>query len=144
MSKNQTNKDVISEDVALKELTEFVNHYSLTEKTEDEVKEEMNISLIAIQKGYLVIDSDFKPILKLKEPIKSEDDAVVMDSIEFITRVYPKDHVRLSKGLNMQKDAMQYMLNCIAHLAQLPSASYVNKFSKFDYTVIQQISTVFM
>lgn len=137
-------KNLMSEEQALQELTAFVNHHSLIEKSAEEVKEDLNIALIALQNGSLVIDQDFKPVLKLKQPIKTEEGNVDLDKIEFLTRVLPKDHIRLSKGLNLQKDQMEYMQKCIAHLSQLPVYGYLNKFCKFDYTVMQQISTVFM
>lgn len=134
----------ITEEKALEELTAFVNHYSLETKTQEEVKEDMKVALLAIQNGNLVIDSELKPVLTLKDPLKNEDGGIVMDKIEFLTRVFPKDHIKLSKGLNLQKDQMEYMQKCISHLCKLPTSSYLDKFSKFDYTVMQQICTVFM
>lgn len=145
MATNKYKTNVISEELALTELTEFYNHYSLVEKSEEDVKEDLNIALEALKKGLLTFDTDKKPIYTLRDVIKSEDGSdVVLEKIEFKTRIFPNEHIRLSKGLNMQKDGMQFMINCISHLAQFPSVGYVNKLSKFDYTVVQQLSTVFL
>lgn len=137
-------KNVISEELAIRELTDFYNHHSLIEKQENEVKEELNIALIAVQNGLLKFDADLVPVYTLKNPVLNDEKEVSMSDINFVTRILPRDHVRLSKGLSIQKDSMEYMQKCIAHLASLPTPAYLNKFSKFDYTVIQQLATVFM
>ena len=104
----------------------------------------MSISLIALQKGLLVINSENVPTLTLKDPIKNEDGQISKESIEFKTRIFPSDHIKLSKGLNISKDQMEYATRCQAELAKLPTAAYLNKLSKFDLKVVQELASVFM
>lgn len=137
-------KNIISEELAIQELTAFYNNHSLIEKEENEVKDELNIALIALKNGLLKFNSNYEPVYTLKTPLLNDNGDVTMSEISFKTRIFPKDHIALSKGLNVQRDSMEYMQKCIAHLANLATPAYLNKFSKFDYTVIQQISTVFM
>lgn len=134
---------VVSKEVAEKELIEFHNHFALVPGNEDEVLEELNIVSLAIQQGLLVFDENKVPSYKLKTPVKNTDDEVVLDKVTFKTRIFPNDHVQLSKGLNISKEVMTYALRCTAYLAGLSSPAYLNKLSKFDYTVIQQVGTVF-
>lgn len=133
----------VSEEIAEQELIGFYNHYSLIPGEDSEILEELSVAKIALMQGLLKFDDDKKPSYTLKDPIKNEAGDVSLSEIQFKTRIFPNEHVKLSKGLNIQKQTMEYALRCQAHLAQLPSVSYLNKLSKFDYTVVQQIGTVF-
>jgi len=135
------NKDKVSEEVAISEIVEFVNHHSVVPRGEEEIKEEYQVSILAVQKGLLVIN-DNVPVYTLKEPI-NPDGEFALSKIEFKTRIRPNEHSRLSKGLNLQKESFEYSLRCLAFLSQI-SQGELNKLSKFDYTVVQQLGTVFM
>ena len=139
----KTSTSVVSEEVAEKELISFYNHFALVPGEDEEILDELNIAKIAIMKGFLVFDENKIPTFSLKEPVKSESGEVVLESITFKTRIFPNEHIKISKGLNIQKQTMEYALRCTAHLAGLTSTSYLNKLSKFDYTVVQQVGTVF-
>jgi hypothetical protein len=140
--KTQTSA-VISEEIAEKELIDFYNHYALIPGEDTEILDELEVAKIALMKGLLQFDDDKVPTYTLKDPLKNEAGEETLSKIVFKTRIFPNEHVRLSKGLNIQKQTMEYALRCQAHLADLPSVSYLNKLSKFDYTVVQQIGTVF-
>lgn len=133
----------VSEEIAEQELIDFYNHFSLIPGEDSEILEELNVAKIALMQGLLKFGKDKKPTYTLKDPVKNDKEEVSLSEIEFKTRIFPNEHVKLSKGLNIQKQTMEYALRCQAHLAQLPSVSYLNKLSKFDYTVVQQIGTVF-
>lgn len=135
---------VISEEIAIEEIVNFYNEFGLEKKEWNEVKEELNIAMVAVKQGLLVF-IEGKPVFQLQNPIQNKEKTeTVLEKIEFKTRILPRDHVNLGKGLNIAKEQMQFSLNCTAFLACLPSQSYLNKFSKFDYTVIQQITNVFI
>ena len=137
------NTSAVSEEVAEKELIDFYNHYALLPGNDDEILEELNIAKVAICMGLLVFDEDKIPTFKLKEPVKNQDDEISLEEITFKTRIFPNEHIKLSKGLNIQKQVMEYALRCTAHLSGLSSTAFLNKLSKFDYTVVQQITSVF-
>lgn len=139
----KTETSAVSEEMADKELIDFYKYFALEPPSDEEVVEELSIAKRALMEGLLTFDENKVPIYKLKQPVKNEAGDVSLDSITFKTRIFPNDHVKLSKGLNIQKETMAYAMRCTAHLANLPSVGYLNKLSKFDYTVIQQIGTVF-
>ncbi len=142
-SVNSVEKVAVTEEVAIKELVEFYNYYALEPLEEIEILEGMNIAKLAIIQGLLTFDEDLVPTYKLKNPIKNDKGEISLSEIKFKTRIFPKDNIRLSKGLNISKQTFEYSMRCMAFLAGLSSSSYMNKFSKFDYTVIQQVGTVF-
>lgn len=140
----KTEASAVSEEVAVKEIVDFYNFFALEQLTEEEILEDLSIVKKAVMEGLLVFDSESKvPTYTLKDPVKNDAGDIALETITFKTRIFPNDHVKLSKGLNIQKETMAYAMRCTAHLAGLASANYLNKFSKFDYTVIQQIGTVF-
>ena len=140
----ETKTSAVSEEVAVKELVDFYNHFSLEPLTEDEVLDDLNIAKLAVMEGLLSFDKETKvPTYKLRNAILNDKKEPTLEEVTFKTRIFPNDHVRLSKGINIQKETMAYAMRCTAHLASLPSPAYLNKFSRFDYTVIQQIGTVF-
>lgn len=139
----KTSTSAVSEEVAEKELVEFFKHFSLDEEDDSEIIESLSVAKRAVMAGLLVFDEDKKPTYTLKHPVKNEAGDVSLETIEFKTRIFPNDHIKLSKGLNIQKETMAYAMRCTAHLAGLPSTAYLNKLSKYDYTVVQQVGTVF-
>ena len=139
----KTKTSVLSEDIAENELVEFYNYFALIPAEPSEILEGLDVAKVALMQGLLKFDDDKVPTYTLKHPVKNDEGAEVLTEIVFKTRILPNDHIKLSKGLNIQKQTMEYALRCQAHLAQLPTAAYLNKLSKFDYTVVQQVGTVF-
>lgn len=135
----------VSEEVAELDLVEFFNKYSLDIKDPKEiVSEDLKRSKQAVMAGLLVFDDSKIPTFTFHEPIKNKDDEVSLDKVTFITRIYPKDQAKLSKGLNLSKDSIEYSYRMQAHLANLPSDAYLSKLSKFDLAVIQELALVFI
>lgn len=139
----KTTKELIADEVAIPELRDFINPHLIGVNLEDEdVKENYSAVLIAMKEGKLLL-SGVKPVLKLSEPIKNEDGEEVLSEVDFKTRIRPNELAMLSKGINLSKESFQYALRCTAFIINQPPA-YLNKLGKFDYTVIQQLSAVFM
>lgn len=133
----------VSEEVAEKELISFYNHFALLPGNDEEILEELNIAKVAICLGLLVFDEDKVPTFTFKTPVKNDAGEISLDKVIFKTRIFPKEHIKLSKGLNIQKQVMEYALRCTAHLSGLSSTAFFDKMSKFDYTVLQQVTAVF-
>ena len=139
----KTETSAVSEEVAEKELIEFYKHFSLENESDEDILSGLSVAKRAVMEGLLSFNEDKEPKFKLKHPVKNDNDEVTLSEITFKTRIFPNDHIRLSKGLNIQKETMAYAMRCTAHLAGLPSVAYLNKLSKYDYTVLQQVGTVF-
>ena len=138
-------ESVISTEVALKEINDFLYIYLFEDKTDEELKEDYPQLITAIEKGMLVFDSDneMKPTFTLLNPVFTDDGSVDIDKIVFRTRMKASDSERIFKGINVNQDMPKYLNILISYFAQLKSRSYLDKISKFDKKVIEQVSTVF-
>ncbi|MDT0647474.1 hypothetical protein RM545_12300 [Zunongwangia sp. F260] len=134
----------ITEEVALPELRDFLNRHIVGTPLQDEDIKEDHVPLLrATMEGLLTLSGE-KIKYKLAEPIMSEDGTtVILEEVDFKTRIRPNELANLSKGLNLSKDSFQYALKCTSFIISQPQG-YLNKMGKFDYTVIQQLSAAFM
>jgi hypothetical protein len=133
---------VISEEVALQELESFVNTFVKKPVGIEMLKETYPDMLDAIVDGYLSFDEDGLPILKLKQPIKSESGNIVLSEITFKTRIKPTALASIAKGIDLKNDALTLQLKMVSYIIDQPVAM-LDKFGKYDYDVINQVSTVF-
>lgn len=132
----------IEEKVALQELTNFLNIHLMSQVKEEEVKEDYPILLKAVESGNLILNEE--PVYKLTQPLKGEESQeVILEEVKFKTRIKPSQLANLSRGLNLSKDSFQYALACTAFIISQPKG-FLDKFNKRDYTVIQQLSAVFL
>jgi len=143
MEKNALSKeDVMVKDIAIIEVQKFVEKWTYEKPEEWEVEETYPQLLKAVQKGLLIFDKEYKPTFTLAFPIKSEGENFNVETITFRTRIKPNDLSNISKGLNLAKQQVEHVLRCIAYIIG-ESKGIINKFEKFDYKVIEQVSTVF-
>lgn len=134
---------LIPEDQAIAEIKEFIE-FHLDEIIEPEqVAKDYKETVKALRRGLLNISDPNTPVLKLKNPVKYENGGVDMDSIVFLTRVHPLTVANLGKGIDFQKDALTFANKMTAYIIQQPSVAMLNKFSKIDYKVIQQLAGLF-
>jgi len=138
------NKSVISEELALVELSKFVEMWVDGSVEESELKESYPSIFDAICRGNLVFNEDLEPVYELINPIKNDEGVVSMSSVNFKTRITPTNQARLARGIDIKNDQIQFMLVCIAHIISAPSVMMLDKFSKKDYIIIRELSTVFM
>lgn len=136
------NTQALSDEVALKELTDFINEYQLTPISEDEISQDFSTCLHYVKHGLLTFE-DGVPVLKLKEPIKDSDGNVADEVIRFKTRILAKDARELEKGLNISKDKIYYSQKAMAFLAGI-SIGYLDKLNRFDNKVVSELAPLFM
>ena len=142
MKKNALQQeDLVSKEMALQEIHDFVEKYNYESKKADELEEEYPQVLKAIQKGLLVF-KDGKPFYTLLVPILTDAGAKDLETVEFRTRLKPSQLAAITKGLNVAKQQMEYTLRCLSYIIKKEKV-YLDKFDKFDYKVIEQVATVF-
>lgn len=132
----------INEEVALNELESFINRFVKKPVTREEIKETYPDVLDAIMDGFLSFKEDGSPLLNLKNPIKNVNGEVSISEINFRTRIKPTTLADLAKGLNAQKELFTLQLRMVAYIIDQPTVMLDN-FSRYDYDVLTQISTVF-
>ncbi len=133
----------ISEEIAVKELQEFVEKYNYNEKSESEIIEEYPMVLRAVKEGLLIFDDELKPIYTLKYPLILKDDDLSVKEIKFKTRIKPLELKRIAGNPQVTKNQQFFALKCLEFLTGC-SIGEINEFEKYDYQVIEQISTVFL
>lgn len=136
-------KTVISEELALKELSLFINKF-VKNPNSDELAEDYPNILEGITSGRLTFNPDtMVPVYKLEVPVKNDaqEDSVV--EVNFRTRIVPSVKADLGDGLNIQKQQAKYALKLIAYIVQQP-IKMLDNFSPSDYDVVQELSLVFI
>lgn len=138
------NKDVVvSKEVALDDLENFVNAFSKKPVERNKLEESYPDVLDGIMDGFVSFNTDtFVPTLKLKSPILDELKAVAVSEINFRTRISPTTKASLGKGLVIQTDILTYQLRVTANIIDQP-LSMLDRFSPYDYDIISQIASVF-
>ncbi|MBQ50696.1 MAG: hypothetical protein CMF35_03195 [Leeuwenhoekiella sp.] len=134
--------NAISNEMAVNEAIEFINKYSDEPVKQDEVKEAYKSIIRAFQEGRLIVDEKGKPSYILLEPIQSESGEMIVERIEFRTRVKPLALAGIARGVDVQKDAFMLGLKIMAYIIDQP-LSFIDKFSKQDYNTISSISGLF-
>lgn len=144
-------KQVISEEIALNELESFAAKWIKKPFIKDEkpgdyqgiLKESYCDILEAIMMGNLIIDENKVPTYKLISPIKNESGGIEVSEINFKTRIKPSVQPGLASGIDLKKDSFKFALNCIAYITG-QTIAMLDNFEKEDYTVIRELSAVFM
>lgn len=135
--------DKVSKEVSVQEIQKFVEKYDDKKKEDWEIEQDYPHVIEAIKSGHLVFDENSNPVYALRYPILNEDKEVAVSEIKFRTRIKPQQLSDIMKGLDISKNQIEYTLRCLAYLTFQPKAM-LDKFEKFDYKVIEQISTVFL
>ena len=132
----------ISKEVALVELESFINRFVKKPVEFTELEETYPDILIAIMDGLVNFNDAGVPVYKLKFPITAENGDVVISEINFKTRIRPTTLADLAKGLHPQKEVFTLQLRMTAYIIE-QSVVVLDKFERYDYDVINQISSVF-
>lgn len=141
--KTKDTKEVISKEVAIEEIRNFLNKYNRRQDFSDsKIEEDYPDALEAVQLGLLVFDDKKVPLFTLETPIKDDDNEVVLKQVSFKTRIKPSTKANLAEGIDLRKQAVKYSLNVVAFIIDQPKPM-LDKFEPFDYDVIQQVSSVF-
>mgnify|MGYP000029374009 CR=1 FL=1 len=134
--------NVISQEVAVKEATDFINKYSDEPLKQDEVQEAYKHLVRAIQFGRFFINENEKPVYKLQDPLTDEKGSIVLEQIEFKTRIKPTALASISAGMDVNKNAFMFALKVMAYVIDQPFG-YIDRFSKTDYNTLSSISGLF-
>lgn len=133
----------IPTEVAIKEIQDFVYENLDIKKQDFEISQDYPQMLKAVEQGYLTFDENNHPTLVLKEPIKNAEGVISVSEIKFRNRIKPSQLKEIMKGLDIAKNQIEYLHRQLAYITFQPVAM-LDKFSKFDYKVIDQIATVFL
>ena len=136
-----TTKQVMSEELAVKEIHEYLSNFV---DGEINVNENYPKTLDAVMQGRLVFESDLTPVYKLISPLYPDSLENKITELKFKTRIKPTATATLAKGVDLKLDTVRYSLILITHLAGLASMSELDNLSKKDYSFIQEFSPVFM
>lgn len=133
----------VTKEIAIKEMQKFVEKYDDKQKEDYEIENDYPTAIEAITRGLLVFDNESNPTYTLKDPIRNSEGDIAVDKIDFRTRIKPQQLSDIMKGLDISKNQIEYTLRCLAYITKQPKAM-LDKFEKFDYKVIEQVSTVFL
>ena len=139
----ENEEHVVEREIAVKEIQKFVEKFDDKKKKEDEIENDYPHVIEAVCQGLLVFSGDSIPKFKLKYPIKNEEGEIAVTDVDFRTRIKPGDLANIMKGLDIAKNQIEYTLRCLSYIIKQPKAM-LDKFEKFDYKVIEQVSTVFL
>ena len=147
MKKNETK--AISKEVAISELTKFLQKYKRKEfrkgeLTEDKIEDNFPDVIEAIQDGLVVFDDKHHPTLTLRFPIETEnkDKDLGIYEVSFRSRIKPSDKANIMDGLNLQTQQGKYVLKFMSYITGM-SGNELDKLDPEDYDTINQISSVF-
>lgn len=136
-------EDVIDHDVAISEIQKFVDKWTHEFVEDYQIEDDYPQLLKAIKKGLVKFDDDIIPSYTLAFPLLTDEGNIGLGKVdEFKTRITPNELARITKGLNVAKQQVEYIIRCLCHITSL-NRGYINKIDKFDYKVIEQLSTVF-
>lgn len=83
------------------------------------------------------------PVLTLKKPITLESGAIDQDKIIFLTRIPKSKLASLSKGFDIIKNPIGFANVLTCYLIQQPAPAMLDKYSKVDIKVIDQLTGLF-
>ncbi|HMI03726.1 MAG TPA: hypothetical protein VK541_14680 [Pedobacter sp.] len=135
-------KYAVAEEIALNEVMDFVLKYNRKTKDHEELKDKYPDVIEFVKLGLLNLESG-KPVLKLTNPIKTDEDGVAIETLNFKTRILASEQRRIASGVNLSKDAVLYLHKSMAHLIGQPLAM-LDKFDQEDIKVIEQLCTLFI
>ena len=132
----------IAEDVALAEVKTLAEDFAIAEITDQEVAAKLPQVILAVRLGLLVIAGE-TITYTLKTPIIADSGAVALSEITVKTRMPYIEAKKIMKEADQVRDAVEYNLRMMGFMVGQPAAM-VYKLSKFDYKVIEQLTSLFL
>ena len=133
----------IAEEVATTELKAFIEYHLDETIDESQVAKDYKEVLKAMQRGLLDITDMDAPVLTLKKPILLESGTVDQSKITFLTRIPKSKLAGLSKGFDIIKNPIGFANVLTCYLIQQPAVAMLDKYSKVDIKVIDQLTGLF-
>jgi|GEM_PF-1724271 len=149
--KTMSKQKVLATEVALVELTKFVKKHKAKEFrrgkiTEEQIPTEYIDILESLEDGNLEFDENLNPKYTLMDPVlpteKNADASLGLREITFKTRIKPTSLANIMQGIDVQKDSGTFSLKYMSYITGL-SLIMIDKLSKDDYDVLNQICSVF-
>lgn len=142
-------KQVLSPEVAVAELTNFLKKHKSKEfrrgqLTEEKIKEDYVDVLEAIEDGLLVFDEKGNPEYTLEKPLfeDAENQDLVVKTIKFRSRVKAADKALVMDGLDFEKQRGTYVIKLLSYITML-SVAEVKQLENEDFVVLNQLCSVF-
>ena len=136
----------VGREIAINDLMVFLQKHKKKEIRRGEITSESieddYIDVIeAIEDGLLVFEKG-SPVYTLREPVKSDEGAVVISKVIFRSRIHPVDKTNVLNGINVSTEQGKYLLKMLSLATKLQVAE-LGKLEKDDYEVLNQITSVF-
>jgi len=135
-TKQVEKKNVMTEELAITEIYDFLKLYIRKPCEIDKVPDEYPNILMSVMDGTLVF-KDGVPEYTLIHPIPEKT------VIQFKTRIDPVTKNGLLKGIDVKNNIARYKLVLVAHVAGFATVAELKDLHKFDYEVIEELTTVF-
>lgn len=132
--------NAINKELAIEELHSYLSNYL---DVQFEVEKDYPKLLNAVMQGRLSFNEEKKPVYILIEPINQGTEFETKELI-LKNRVLPSVGADLAKGIDLQKESFKYGLVVTAHICGFASYKELDKLSKKDYQLIQELAPVFM
>lgn len=138
----EKNKEVLTREMSIKEYFRFRKRYN-KRATIEEVENSEPV-LESLEDGRLSGLDEDEPKYRLEEKLLTEDGEVFLEVIEFNRkRIKPTQMASLAKGIDPQKNGIEFSLRCIAFIIGQPVA-VLDKLSKEDFNFLQEFTVNFM
>lgn len=135
-------KTVISKEVALDDLERLVVSFVKRPEPREELEVKYQDTLEAIMDGFLTIGNDGVPSYKLKNAIKNDKGDDALTDLNFKTRILPSELTKLAKGLHPINDLYLLQNKMTVDIIGQP-LGMLDKFSRYDLDVINQVASIF-
>lgn len=132
----------IDETVAITDFREFYAKHNRKPIEDEKILEQYPDVIEAIKLGNLDLTGT-QPMYNLAKPVLNDDGGNDTMAVVFKTRILPSEQRSISKGIDVAKDKLFFVHKCYAHIIGQP-VQMLDKFSKEDYAVVEQVSALFI
>ena len=134
----------VSEELATKEVAKWLDFKNVSERKRNKKETKAQIETItdAICDGDLVLDEDFNLVQTLRNPVKTNDDKVLLSEMKFKPRLLLEDVE--SKLINVKADNMIGMLAAYTSALTGVNAGLTKKIDTDDNKTAQAIVMFFL
>ena len=134
----------VSEELATKEVSKWLDFKNVSERKRNKKETKAQIETItdAICDGDLVLDEDFNLVQTLRNPVKTNDDKVLLSEMKFKPRLLLEDVE--SKLINVKADNMIGMLAAYTSALTGVNAGLTKKIDTDDNKTAQAIVMFFL
>lgn len=140
----------VAEEVAIVEIKAFVEYHQdviiSSDKASDDyvdIAKDFRHILKAVKRGLLNLSDTDAPVYTLRDPIMTEGGNTATGSIVFKTRITKGTMAQLSKGMDIVKNPVAFSNVLTTYYTQLGAISLLDKLSKTDTGVVDEMVGLF-